>query len=336
MGNKGNSWKSKPLAFVISLSLFLAQNFLWASSLTSKSPKLGYALFLFSNAVILGWWVWLLMSRIYRTGRFARTIKLTSTAIIILAFVFTSPMYIDFFVQPQGNITMPMYVNDSSRVTVHYGTRKEDFFWTDKTIGELKQKKNVSLNVNGEDIFSIYTEGKQIYMDAQVFAGYSSEVVPSYATIGSTDKFSITISGYMKTDSSSIGKSFSYKSQPIIIKNKALNPPVEIVGNGFSREPEGWNIKSGNKGLEIFNECGIPVLILNYNNPYEITISGLFVTSFGVLKVDNSDRTIFEFGDSPYELGMYIVDGTLYPRSIFDFLSTDRVYRLRDYKEMMP
>ena len=107
-------------------------------------------MFLLSNATILGLWVWLLVGYFYRKGHFVRTIRVISVVIIIIVFIFTSPMYVDLFVQPRGNIEMPTYVNDSSQVIVHYGTRQEDFFWTDTTIGGLKQEKNVSLNVNPE------------------------------------------------------------------------------------------------------------------------------------------------------------------------------------------
>ncbi len=122
----------------------------------------------------------------------------------------------------------------------------------------------------------------------------------------------------------------------MVIKDKALAYPVVITGNGYSRLPPNWNIQQGSRGLEITNENNIPVLILQYSSPYEITISGLFVTPLGVLKVDNSDNIIFEIGDSPFELESYKVNKALYPRSIFDLLKSERTYNLRSYKEMMP
>ncbi len=122
-----------------------------------------------------------------------RKVMVTVLAIVVIGF--TSPYYIGVFMRYQGNIEMPKYVNNSTQVLVHYGTRANDFFWTEKTVGDLKQKSSVALNVNGQDIFSVYTDGRQLFMDAKVFAGYSNDVVPDYTTIGSTTNFSITMAG---------------------------------------------------------------------------------------------------------------------------------------------
>jgi len=341
--------KSTKITFLFSVSIFVAQNFWGASMLANLSPKLGYLLFLISNSAILGWWGWLLVGSIYKKQRFVKLIKSIGTLTFVILFILTSPLYVDIFVIPKGTIEFERPYYDSTQVTVRYGTRETDFFWTQKTIGELKQKSSVALNVNGHDIFNIYTDGRQIIVDAILFAGYENQIVADYTTIGSMDKFSITMDGNFNTDNGSnkyyyrkrgvfelkmdsieSGKiTASILGQPTMIKNKALAQPVTITNSALSREVEGWKIWKSSVGFEVTNENNIPVLVVEYKSPYSLTISGLFATPMGILKVDNSKDTIFSFGDSPFELGTYRVD-RIRMYSVFDLFRPERTYILSD------
>lgn len=313
---------------IVSIAFFIFSNY-GASMLTNVSPTWGYILFLSSTSIVLGWWVWKVIGWILRKNHFATLTRAISVCSVVLAIMITSPYYIGYFVKAQGSIEMPTFVDDSTQVLVHYGRRPNDIFWTQKTVGELKQNPSIALKVNDQDIFNIHIEGNKLYVDAIVFAGYGEQTVPGYTTIGSLDKFSIQISGYLNTDNSSVGKSFSSKTQATMIKNKALAQPVVIKNNAFSRKPNGWEIQQNSMALEITNENNIPVLILKYKSPCEITISGLFVTSFGILKVDNSEDVVFEFGDSLSELNAYKVD-RIFIHSIFDFFKPERTYILHN------
>lgn len=291
-------------------------------------PNLGFAFPIIVMSICFGWWTWVLIGRVATWGRFCTWIKAISVFLVVVATWLSMPLYIDYFPE-QDTIEFEKPYFDSTQVLVRYGTRANDFFWTQKTIGELKQKSNVALNINGQDIFKIHTDGKQVLVDAILFAGYGEQTVPDYTTIGSFTNFSIQMSGYFVTDETAVGKNFSRKVQATVIKNKALAPPVTITDNAFDWEPKGWRIWKSSTGFEVINENNIPVLVLEYKSPYEITISGLFLTSFGILKVDNSEDVIFEFGDSPFELGTYTVD-RIRPRSVFDLFRPERTYILSD------
>jgi len=107
-----------------------------------------------------------------------------------------------------------------------------------------------------------------------------------------------------------------------------FSAPVVIKDNAFDRQPNGWKIHQNNMNLEIDNEDGIPVLLLEYQNPYSIIISGLFVTKMGICKVDNSPDNIFVLGDTLAELGTYRVD-RIFIHSIFDLFKSERTYILK-------
>jgi hypothetical protein len=115
---------------------------------------------------------------------------------------------------------------------------------------------------------------------------------------------------------------FHNQSQHIFSK------PVEIRNNAFSRQPEGWKIYQNNMNLEIVNEAGIPVLLMQYESPYNITISGLFVTPMGICKVDNHDGAGYVLGDSLSELGEYRVN-RVFIHSIIDLFRSERTYVLK-------
>lgn len=315
-------------AIIVSIAGFIFAYY-GANPLSDIYPIWGYISFLTAATIIIGSWVWIVSGWFWGKRRFARLVKLMVVLVVIISIWATSPSYIDHFVRPQGTLEFPTWVNDSQQVLVHYGRRPADFFWTQKTIGELKQKSNCSLKVNGQEIFTIHTDGKRLYVDAVLFAGYIEQTVPDYTTIGSLTNFNIEISGFFVTDETAVGKNFQVKTRATEVKNKALAPPVVIKNNGFDHQPPGWKVYQTNTSLEIDNEHGLPILILEYESPYDITISGLFLTPFGILKVDNTEDTIFEFADSPFELNVYRVD-RVYRPSIYDWFKPEKVYILLD------
>jgi len=319
-------------ALYISLGVFVSiyLPLIGENMLNSIIPNMGFIAPMIVISIWAGLGIWLLIGRLttWRLFKIPIIRVLLSVVLVIVAIWLSMPLYVDYLPQKEAiEFERPYY--DSTQVTVYYGIRENDFFWTQKTIGELKQKSSVALNVNGEDMLIIHTDGRQVLVDAKLFAGYEERIVPSYTTIGSLANFSIQISGYLVTDNSAVGKSFSLKTQPTVIKNKALAPPVTITDNAFDREPKGWEIRRSSMGYEVINEKNIPVLVLKYESPYKITISGLFLTSFGILKVDNSNDVIFEFGDSPFELRTYTVD-RIKPNSVFDIFKPERIYNLSE------
>ncbi|MFH1087351.1 MAG: hypothetical protein V1737_02040, partial [Chloroflexota bacterium] len=117
----------------------------------------------------------------------------------------------------------------------------------------------------------------------------------------------------------------SYKS------TTASNSPKgglwDKLNNAFNRRPAGWKVYQNNTNLEIQNQDGIPVLLLQYKSPYTIIISGLFVTPMGICKVNN-ETGIYMLGDSLAELGTYRVD-RVFVHSIFDLFKSERTYILK-------
>lgn len=298
--------------------------------LNSIIPNLGFLAPIIIISVWAGLGTWLLTGQVTTWYLFKTPITRLLSVVLIMAIIWLGmPLYVDYLPQ-KSTIEFERPYYDSTQVLVRYGTRENDFFWTQKTIGELKQKSSVALKVNGYDIFNIYTDGRQIIVDAILFAGYGNQIVNDYTTIGSTNNFTIEMSGYFNTDAVGYPKYFQRKTQSTEIKNKVLAQPVRIINNALDREIKGWKIWKSSVGFEVTNENNIPVLVMEYKNPHTITISGLFATPMGILKVDNSKDTIFEFGDSPFELREpYKVD-RIRPRSVFDLFNPARVYILSD------
>ena len=107
-----------------------------------------------------------------------------------------------------------------------------------------------------------------------------------------------------------------------------FSPPVVIKDDGYKGVPDNWKVYQNKENLEIVNQDGIPVLIMERKKPYEITISGLFVTPMGICKVNN-ETGIFMLGDTLSELGNYTVDRT-FIHSPLDIFITERTYILHD------
>jgi len=323
--NKKVSKLSYLIRILVSIGMFYLST-IGGNMLTRIIPTLGFVFPIIVLSLCLGYWMWVLTNRIVMRRPLGMLIRVISIFLVVAATWLSMPLYVDYLPQ-QETIEFKRPYYDSTQVVVHFGTRPNDFFYTQKTVGELKQKSSVALIVNGQPIFNIYTDGRQIFVDAILFAGYTNQIVNNYTTIGSTDNFSLQMSGYFNTN---IPGTYEKKSFSDAIKNKALAPPVTIIDSALSRNPDNkWNIWRSNVGFEVTNENNIPVLVLEYKNPYDITISGLFATPFGILKVDNSKDIIFEFGDSPFDLGIYTVD-RLMPHSIFDLFRPDRTYVLSE------
>lgn len=105
-------------------------------------------------------------------------------------------------------------------------------------------------------------------------------------------------------------------------------PPIRITNNNIDGKPNGWMVFRNNMNLEIDNAQGIPVLVLEYKNPYQITISGLFDTPMGICKVDNHPGQGYAISDNLTGLGEYKVD-RVFVHSIFDLFRRERTYTLR-------
>src|SRR4030043_313831 len=273
MPNKWNKLKNL-LHITLSVSgLFAFVSDIWWIPMLIKTSFIGgYVLFLVSNGLLLGLVIYLSarwLSRKYHVAKFAKRIGVASASVAFLVFmVFVSlPLFSTYFGTSQGGIDMPTFVDASTPIFVHYGTRTNDYFYTNTTIGELKEEGGQApLRINGQDIFVIHIEDNRLYIDTSLFAGFADE------------------------------------SQHI------FSPPVVIQGSMIINRPDGWETNQHKMNLEIVNQDGIPVLIMQYKNPYSITISGLFVSSFGVCKVDNDPGNIYRFGDTLSELGVYKVD----------------------------
>lgn len=257
--------------------------------LTDLSFRWGYVLFLLVNGAVLGWAIWVLVDWIYRKlhlTKFAKHFKIISVFIAILVFVFISPSFIGYFVKPQGGIEMPTFIDASTPIFVHYGTRANDYFYTNTTVGELRQQGGqCPLKINGQNIFIIHIEDNKLYIDALLFAGIKNQ------------------------------------------DQHIFSSPIAVQNNTIINKPANWNIYQNNMNLEIHNKDGVPVLIMQYHSPYSITISGLFATTFGILKVDNDPNTIYRFGDTLSELDVYKVN-RVFIRNFWDLFRSERTYIL--------
>lgn len=290
MPNNDDRPKQKHVWRIIFPVIFwCASNYWGVPMLTNLSFTWGYVLFLLVNGAVLGWAIWVSVDwvcRKLRLAKFTKQVKIGSIFVAIFIFVFISPSFIGYFIKAQGSIEMPTFLDASTPIFVHYGTRANDYFYTNTTIGELKQQGGqVPLKINGQNIFIIHIEDNKLYIDTLLFAGIKDEDQHIFA------------------------------------------PPVAVQNNSIINKPADWKLYQNNMNLEIDNEDGIPVLIMQYHSPYSITISGLFATTFGILKVDNDPNAIYRFGDTLAELGIYKVN-RVFIHSFFDLFRSERTYIL--------
>ena len=251
----------------------------------------GYVLFLVSNGLLLSLVIYLSvrwLSSKYRVAKFAKRVGLASASVAFLVFMvlFSVPLFSTYFGISHDGIDMPTFVDASTSVSVHYGTRANDYFYTNTTIAELKEEGGQApLRINGQDVFVIHIEDNRLYIDTLLFAGFVDA------------------------------------SQHI------FSPPVVIQNNMIINQPNGWETNQNKMNLEIVNQDGIPILIMQYKSPYSITISGLFVTTLGICKVDNDPENIYRFGDTLSELGAYKVD-RVFIHNFWDLFRAERTYIL--------
>ncbi len=299
--------------------------------LNSFSQFWAYILLLFSFSIGLAYFVrkigiWMGRSNFklinWITKNIFRVILVWILAFIIAipTIIFTSPYYKDSLLPNNGSIELGPFGNDSAKVSIHYGKRTNDFFFTQETVGKLKQKPISVLNIDGQDILYVHIENDKLFVDAMVFAGYGDAIaIKTFTDITLEMSFSIPI-----IDNIDISVPLIDQEPSLGIKN-GLAQPVIIKNSDYSKKPNGWRIQRSDTALEITNENNIPVLVLEYRSPYEITISGLFVTNIGILKVDNSEGAIFKIANSLSEFGTYKVD-RIFINSIFDLFSSERTY----------
>ena len=282
------------ISLPISVPLFIAQNFWGASMLANLSQRWGYILFLFSNGIILGWWTWLLVSWIYRRRCFANRIRLASALVVFLAFAFTTQYYVDLFIKPQGTIVIPPYTPDSTQVIVRYGN---------KNTGTVPQM--------GDAITTIGELKQKPWVSFK---------------INEQEIFKIHINAQREVSvDTTLFTGFYDQSRHI------FSPPVIIKDNAPNYLPYGWKKSQNSTNYEIYNQNGIPVLLMEYKDPYTVIVSGLFATTWGVCKVDNNKTTLYLLGDTLSELNPYVVDRVSIS-SVFDLFKPERIYDLNKWQ----
>jgi hypothetical protein len=275
--------------YIFPVMFWGASNYWGVPMLTDLSFTWGYVLFLLVNGAVLGWAIWVSVDWVCRKlhyTKLAKQLKVISAFIAILVFVFTSPSFIGYFVKPQGGIEMPTFVDASTPITVYYGNRDQPILYTKTTIGELEQQ--------GEQV-ALKINGQPIFV---VHIGDNKLYVDALIFAGVENE-----------------------------TEHIFSPAVVIHNNHiFGEKPDGWNTYKNNMNLEIDNEDGIPVLIMEYKSPYSIIISGLFVTPLGICKVNN-EGGIYELGDTLSELGTYRVD-RVFIHDFWDLFRSERTYIL--------
>jgi len=328
-------WKSILYIVVAIITTILGER--GVGMLSDFPPKALFAIILFCVCVYLGWGVWVLtgwISRRYSVVTFRKRILITG--ILVFVVLFAPPTYkgINLFTRDLGSIQMNEFGDNSQSILVHYGTRPVDTVSTNTTLGQLKEKPRAALTINGEDILFVHTAEKKVFVDVTLFGGYSRKAFFDLP-LARTNDFEISMNLYfnMNAPQQIVRESLGgYIADPVTCKelfDTILAPPIAILDNDYDKLPIGWNHQYSAKRRVITNEYGIPVYVLQYKNPYEITISGLFFTEFGLLKVDNSQDVTFSFGSNLSDLGEYKVDN-IFVNSFLDFFISEKSYDLSE------
>lgn len=281
--------KYSPLWYLGHFALSVAWLWLtvYGGNMLSDIYSIGGFLFtLVCLCLLVGYWTWILIGHFFSSKK----VKGSSALIMVITTIFIAQFFMGYLIRNQGTIEMPLYVDDSDVIKVHYGNKENEFMWAQKSIGELKREPYTAFNINGQDIFYIHIKDNRLLVDTLLFTGVADSVRHIYY------------------------------------------PPVEIKDTGFMGKPEGWEIRQNSTTLEISTGEGVPVFILKYNSAYDITIWGLFPTPMGILKVDNTEGTVFLLGDTLEELGEYKVD-RVFIDSIFDIFNPERTYRLMGVRQ---
>ncbi len=285
-------WKHYLWPITLSIAVFIVSTY-GGNMLNDISPLAGFILFISCLCIILGYWTWVLSNKARKWRPFGTTLcREISVALVVFAVVFTSPYYVDHFIKSQGGIEMPTFVDDSTQILVYYGNRPNPVIHTRTTIGELKRNPQTAFRI------SVGNNNQTIF--------------------------------YVHIEGNRLYVDTSLFAGIIDAKRHIFFPPVVIKNNAFSRSPSGWKIYQNSRALEIINENGVPVLVLEYKSPYEIVIAGLFVTPMGICKVDNTiEHAIFQLGDTLSELGTYKVT-RVFVHSFLDLFKSERTYILHD------
>ena len=312
------------------------------SMLSGIPPKLVFGLVHFVFIVYIGWGIWVLTGWLAKYRLFNSIKKRVSIIILVfILMIILPPVYtlIDAFVSDLGTIEMEEFGDDSTQVIVHYGKRPDDkeVVLTKTTIGKLKDQSQSPLSVNGDDILFIHTDTRRIFIDAVLLGGYKKHSFMNLQ-LARTEEFSISHNLYINTDipGTIVKEELSgYIADNVTVQkifDAILKEPVLFRGN-WLQEPEGWKIYERATAVEIRNEYNIPIFVLEYKNPYEITISGLFISSFGIVKIDNDEDITFHFSSNLLDIGTYTVNN-IFIHNIIDYFVSEKSYILHeDYSE---
>lgn len=312
------------------------------SMLSGIPHKLVFALVHFAFIVYICWGVWVLTGWISKYRLFSSIKKrMVIILFVIVIMVILPPVYtvINVFISDLGTIEMEEFGNDSTDVIVHYGERPEEneVALTKTTIGKLKDESQSPININGENVLLVHINGNKVYVDSVLFGGYKKRSFINLF-LARTQDFIITHHLYLNTDISGfiVKEELSgYIADNDTVKTIAdtlLFPPVQFKDNWIEK-PENWRKYERATAVEIRNEYNIPVLVLEYKNPYEITVSGIFISSFGIMKVDNDDNITFHFSSNLNDIGKYTVNN-IFVHWLSDYFRSEKTYNLcKDYSE---
>ncbi|MDD5338174.1 MAG: hypothetical protein PHG35_02015 [Dehalococcoidales bacterium] len=306
--------------------------------LGSVPPKVAFALVLFVFCILVVWGYFTIASWFPKNWLFNTKKKKIISALTIVIFILAFPTtysFINWFIQDVGSIVMDDY-GDRSNVFVHYGERsiEKEVFSTNTTINKLESKPQFPLSVNGEHILTIHIKNDKVYFNARLFGGYKKQAFINLS-LARTNDFLINLSGYLRTDilgATILQSPMGYITDNITVNKIAdaiLSPPILLEDKSTipSELPKGWKKYRRATAIEIRNEYNIPVYIHEYKNPYEMTVSGIFYTSFGILKIDNSEDVTFQFGSNLGELGTYTVNN-IFVHSFADLFISEKQYNL--------
>ncbi len=329
------------------IALFIATTVLGEKGLSMLSgipSKAVFCLVLFTLCVYIGFGIWGLTGwlskwRIFKTYKR----RMLSIGLVIITLIILPPTYtfINYFIKDLSSIEMAEFGHDSTEVLVHYGEKINEWMLIKTTIGNLKEQPRAPLTINGQDILYTYIEDKKLYVDLVLFGGYSSEAFFNFP-LARTSEFSISTSSYINTEAGPNKNIFRESPGGFIADNittkeiaeRVLAPPIVIKTNYIVGDlPDGWKDYNTSTLREIRNEYDIPVLVYEYRSPYEVTISGIFLTSFGIVKVDNSEDVVFQAGSNLSDLGTYTVNNA-FVHSFIDLFISEKSYNLyEDYSE---
>lgn len=190
-------------------------------------------------------------------------------------------------------------------------------------------------------LFSAYFATSEDGIDMPTFVDASTPITVYYGNREQPVLYTKTTVGELEGEGEQVA--LTINGQPIFVvhieDNKLYvdalvfagigNEPIIIHNNRiYGEKPDGWQIDHNKMNLEIQNQNGIPVLIMEYKSPYSIIVSGLFVTPLGICKVSN-EGAIYELGDTLSELGTYKVD-RVFRHYFWDLFKGERSYVLED------